>query len=52
MQKYLTENYFTRVSRYTTSVFLRMKLGGALAKRGVPPHIYESADEAHAFLAS
>lgn len=52
MQKYLTENYFTRVSRYTTSAFLRMKLGDALEKRGVPPHIYESADEAHAFLAS
>ena len=51
MQKYLTENYFTRVSRYTTSAFLRMKLGGALEKRGLPPHIYESAEEAHAFLA-
>jgi propionate CoA-transferase len=51
MQKYLTENYFARVSRYTTSAFLRMKLGDALEKRGVPPHIYESAQEAHAFLA-
>ena len=50
MQKYLTENYFTRVSRYTTSAFLRMKLGDALEKRGVSPHIYESAEEAHAFL--
>ena len=45
MQQYLTEKYFTRVSRYTTSAFLRMKLGDALEKRGVPPHIYESAQE-------
>ena len=51
MQKYLTEKYFSKVSRYTTSAFLRMKLGDALEKRGVAPHIYESAEEAHAFLA-
>jgi propionate CoA-transferase len=51
MQTYLMEKYFTRVSRYTTSAFLRMKLGDALEKRGVSPHIYESAEEAHAFLA-
>ncbi len=50
MQKYLTEKYFNRVSRYTTSAFLRMKLGAALEKRGLPPHIYESAEEAHSFL--
>jgi len=52
MQKYLTENYFNRVSRYTTSAFLRMKLGDALERRGLSPHIYESAEEAHAFLTS
>jgi propionate CoA-transferase len=45
-----TEKYFNRVSRYTTSAFLRMKLGDALERRGLPPHIYESAEEAHAFL--
>lgn len=50
MQEYLTKKYFRRVSRYTTSAFLRMKLGDALTKRGLPPHIYESAKEAHAFL--
>ena len=50
MQSYLTGKYFARVSRYTTSAFLRMKLGAALEKRGLPPHIYESAAEAHAFL--
>lgn len=50
MQKYLTENYFSKVSRFTTSTFLRMKLGSALEERGVAPHIYESPDEAHRFL--
>ena len=50
MQKYLTENYFSKVSRFTTSAFLRMKLGNALEERGVSPHIYESPDEAHRFL--
>ena len=34
------------VSRYTTSGFLRIKLGEALEKRGVAAHIFESAEEA------
>jgi propionate CoA-transferase len=38
------------VTRYTTSGFLRMKLGDALARRGVAPHIYESGDEAREHL--
>jgi propionate CoA-transferase len=50
MQTYVTENYFTKVSRYTTSAFLRMKLGASLEKRGRSPHIYESKNEAHRFL--
>ena len=50
MQTYVTENYFTKVSRYTTSAFLRMKLGASLEKRGRAPHIYESKNEAHRFL--
>ena len=41
---------YTRVTRYTTSNFLRMKLGDALEERGVAPHIYESAQEALAHL--
>jgi propionate CoA-transferase len=36
------------VSRYSTSAFMRAKLGEALARRSVAPHIFESADEAHA----
>jgi propionate CoA-transferase len=50
MQTYLTQNYFAKVSRYTTSAFLRMKLGASLENRGLAPHIYESKNEAHRFL--
>jgi propionate CoA-transferase len=50
MQKYLSENFFSKVSRFTTSAFLRMKPGKALEERGVAPHIYESPDEAYRFL--
>jgi propionate CoA-transferase len=42
----LTDKFYSGVSRYTTSGFLRFKLGEALRNRGVAPHIYESADEA------
>ena len=50
MVKALVERYYWGVTRYTTSNFLRMKLGDALAQRGLAPHIYESAEEAHHHL--
>ena len=50
MVKYLVNKYYSGVTRYTTSTFLRMKLGDALQKRGVKPHIYESHEEAHKAL--
>jgi len=50
MVKWLVERYYYGVTRYTTSNFLRMKMGDALAQRGVAPHIYESAEEAHHHL--
>ena len=50
MVKYLVNKYYSDVTRYTTSTFLRMKLGDALQRRGVKPHIYESHDEAHKAL--
>lgn len=42
----LVDRFYSGVSRYTTSGFLRIKLGQALEKRGVAPHIVESAGEA------
>jgi propionate CoA-transferase len=50
MVKGLVEHYYVDVTRYTTSGFLRMKLGDALRERGVAPHIYESGDEARGHL--
>jgi propionate CoA-transferase len=46
MVRGLTDRFYSGVSRYTTSGFLRIKLGEALEKRGVAPHIFESAEEA------
>jgi len=50
MVKYLVDQYYTGVTRYTTSTFLRMKLGDALQRRDVAPHIYESSEEARQAL--
>lgn len=40
MVQYLVAKYYLDVKRYTTSAFMRMKLGDALARRGVAPHIF------------
>ena len=50
MVRSLMDKYYVDVTRYTTSGFLRLKLGDALQKRGVAPHIYESAAEAEKSL--
>jgi propionate CoA-transferase len=38
MVRSLEDRFYRRVTRYTTSSFLRAKLGSALAARGVAPH--------------
>ena len=50
MVRYLMDRYYWGVTRYSTSGFLRFKLGDALKHRGVAPHIYESAEEAREHL--
>ena len=50
MVKFLVNNYYSEVTRYTTSTFLRMKLGDAMQKRNLAPHIYESSAEARKAL--
>ena len=47
MVRDMVERYYSGVSRYTTSNFLRMKLGDALQRRGLAPHIVENAMQAH-----
>ena len=46
----LVSRFYDRVTRYTTSAFLRAKLGDALASREVAPHIFETQAEARAAL--
>jgi propionate CoA-transferase len=50
MVKYLMDNYYEGATRFTTSAFLRKKLGDALKKRQVAPHIYETHEEAQKAL--
>ncbi|XKE44860.1 acyl CoA:acetate/3-ketoacid CoA transferase [Halomonas organivorans] len=50
MVRDLEERFYSRVTRYTTSGFMRKKLGHALEARAVSPHIYESAEEARRHL--
>lgn len=42
----VSEKYYQSVSRYTTSAFMRLKLGEAMAARSVKPHLFESKEEA------
>jgi propionate CoA-transferase len=46
----LAERHYDSVTRYTTSSFMRLKLSGHLAQRGLAPHIYESRQEALEWL--
>jgi len=49
MVRYMEDGYYNQVSRYATSAFMRMKLGRMLTRK-VAPHIFETHDEARAFL--
>jgi propionate CoA-transferase len=49
---YLEKRYYSSASRYTTSAFMRLKLGEALAERHVAPHIFETQSEAEQFARS
>jgi propionate CoA-transferase len=44
------ETYYTSVTRYTASTFLRLKLGQALEARDVASRMYESMEEARQAL--
>jgi len=50
MVRGLVDRFYSGATRYTTSSFLRSKLGDAFDRREVAPHIYESAEEASAHL--
>jgi propionate CoA-transferase len=44
--KHVDDTYYLSVERYTTSAFLRLKLGKELGYRNLSSRIYESAEEA------
>jgi propionate CoA-transferase len=50
MIEYMLKHHYATTTRYTTSVFMRLKMQEALRKRGVAPHVFERAEEAHAVL--
>lgn len=50
MVRDMVARYYIRVTRYTTSSFMRAKLGDALGGRNLSPHIFESETEAKAGL--
>jgi len=50
MVRYMETHYYTTASRYTTSAFLRLKLGEALSRRRVKPHIFETRQEADGYV--
>jgi len=50
MIEYMVKHHYASTARYTTSAFMRIKMQEALSRRGLKPHIYERADEAHAAL--
>ncbi len=48
----LEKTYYLSAARYTTSAFLRQKMGQDLKNREIAPHIFETAEEARAYIAS
>ncbi len=48
--RFLMDNYYEKATRFTTSAFLRMKLGQALSKRKVSPHLFETREDAQKAL--
>ena len=52
MDRYMLEHYYTTITRFATSAFMRMKLGQAFTRRNIAPHVFEKKEDAQAFLAS
>jgi propionate CoA-transferase len=48
--KHMSENHYSHITRYSTSAFLRNKLGAAISGRGLAAHIYETQAEAEAAI--
>jgi propionate CoA-transferase len=45
MARDVQTRFYAKASRYTTSAFMRLKLGDALTRREMAPHVFETASE-------
>jgi propionate CoA-transferase len=45
MARDVQSRFYDKASRYTTSAFMRLKLGDALQRRQMAPHVFETAAE-------
>ena len=45
MARDVQARFYDKASRYTTSAFMRLKLGDALQRREMAPHVFETAAE-------
>jgi propionate CoA-transferase len=52
MVHYLSEMYYSRVTRYTSSAFMRSYFGSALRRHDTEPSLYASSEEALSHLAT
>jgi propionate CoA-transferase len=52
MDRYMLDHYYTTITRFATSAFMRMKLGEAFTRRNIAPHVFEKKEDAQEFLAS
>jgi propionate CoA-transferase len=50
MVRYVVSRHYTAVTRYTSNAFMRMKLGGVLARHQLDPYLHSNVEEAHADL--
>ena len=50
MARDVQTRFYAKASRYTTSAFMRMKLGASLPSRHAAAHVFETHAEARAFL--
>jgi propionate CoA-transferase len=50
LARYLIDNFYASVTRYTTNAFMRMKLGDALEAKKVPVNLFETKEQAARLL--
>lgn len=50
MERHMLKHYYTTITRYANSAFMRMKLDQYFSNRDIAPHIFERKEEAQSFL--